>query len=270
MSTNNFSFRTVALRGITYPIKVAHHNLAAQERIDDLAVRIDTLKVSLAVDYQSAASLTPGSLDGTWNYGTVYERLCLSDMPTITGPLEGILDSALNLIEVSAKDQGVSLLNASVSADRMGLAVGFPRLRTQKIYTVLPEPSGCVRSTGVCTFPLVIRVDHSWCTGDQRVEHTDIRVESVLVSFYAESRAHALSDSDLSGLYNYAGLIHQVKNLQDLKISGPVEQLCDIVQDLLEQDALSLGVELLKTVVKVERTGYARCTPILSSTRYFQ
>lgn len=191
-------------------------------------------------------------------------------MPTIKGPLESILDSTLRLIEVSAKDQGVSLLNTSVSANRMGLALGLPRLHAQRIYTGLPVQIGCIRSTGVCSFPLAIRVNHSWCTGDERVEHTDIRVEPVLVSFYAESRAQELSDSRLSGLYNYDGLMHQVKKLQDLNISGPVEQLCDIVQDLLEQDALSLGVELLKTVVKVERTGYARCTPILSSTRYFQ
>ena len=270
MASNNFSYRTVALQGITFPIKVAHHNLAVQERIDDLPVRIDTLQVSLNVDYQSPASLTNGSLEGTWNYGSVYDLLCLSDMPTITGPLEAILDSTLGLIETSAKEQGVTLLNAQVSANRMGLAVGYPRLRSQKVYTEIPKPSGSFRSTGICSFPLVIRVDHSWCQGNQRIEHTDLRVESVLVSFYAESKVRSLSNSDLSGLYNYAGLIHKVKNLQDLLISGPVEQLCDTVQDLLENDARSSGVELLKTVVEVQRTGYARCTPILTSTRCFQ
>ena len=270
MTSNTFSYRTVALQGITYPIKVAHHNLAAQERIDDMPVRIDTLQVSLEVDYQSPATLSNGSLEGTWNYGPVYERLCQSDMPTVTGPLESILDSTLGVIETAAKEQGISLLNARVSANRMGLAVGFPRLRSQKTYEEKPAQSGSFRSTGICSFPLIIRVDHSWCQGDQRVEHADLRVESVLVSFYAESKALTLSDSDLSGLYNYAGLIHQIKNLQDLLISGPVEQLCDIVQDLLEKDARSLGVELLKTVVEVQRTGYARCTPILTSTRLFQ
>lgn len=81
--------------------------------------------------------------------------------------------------------------------------------------------------------------------------------------------ASALSSSDLTRLYNYAGLIHQVQNMQGIEIAGPVEQLCDLVTAVLEQDALALGVDLQKTVVEVRRTGYARCTPVLTLTKYF-
>lgn len=262
--------RTVSLFGITLPVRVVHGNLSATQRIDDLENRIDTLQVSVEVDYESLGNVQERSMSGAWNYGDVYSQLCLADVQTITGPLEGVLDHTLSLIDVSAKAQGLHLIEARASADRMGLAVGFPRLSARKRY--LPPHvaiPGMERSAGICNFPIVIAVNHSWCQGSQRVEHMDYRTESVSLSFRAETRASALSSSDLTGLYNYAGLIHKVQSMQGLEINGPVEQLCDMVTAVLEQDALSLGVDLLKTVVEVRRTGYARCTPVLTLTKYF-
>ncbi len=207
---------------------------------------------------------------GTWNYGDVYSQLCLADVQTITGPLEGVLDDTLILIDQTAKAQGLKLIEARASADRMGLAVGFPRLSAIHRYQQMPaQRQGMERSAGICSFPIVITVNHSWCQGSQRVEHMDYRTESVLLSFRAETRATALSSSDLTGLYNYAGLIHEVQSMQGIGINGPVEQLCDLVTAVLEKDAKSLGVCLLKTVVEVRRTGYARCTPVLTLTKYF-
>lgn len=264
------SVRTVALYGITLPVRVVHGNLSQTQRIDDLENRIDTLQVSVEVDYESIGNTQERSMAGAWNYGEVYSQLCLADVQTMTGPLEGVLDHALRLIDESAKAQGLRLIEARASADRMGLAVGFPRLSARKRYLSAHAAStGMERAAGICNFPLVIAVNHSWCQGSQRVEHRDVRTESVSLSFRAETRASALSSADLTGLYNYAGLIHEVQSMQGLEITGPVEQLCDLVTAVLEQDALALGVDLLKTVVEVRRTGYARCTPVLTLTKYF-
>lgn len=263
--------RTVEIRNITMPVRVSHGNLAPDQRIDDLSDRIDTLQVGLRVRHASKGPLNASSMDGAWNYGDVYQRLCLSDVQTITGPLEGILDETAALAEKTALDQGIDIHEIEAWADRMGLAVGYPRLSVRK--TLTPEPSlsvGLQRSAGICSFPLVISVNHAWCQGSQRVEHVDVRTESVDLSFWAETRASSLSSSDLTGLYNYAGLIHQVEKMQGIEVKGPVEMLCDEVASLLESDARALGVDLLKTVVQVKRTGYARCTPILSLSRYFE
>ena len=210
------------------------------------------------------------SMEGAWNYGDVYHHLCLSDVQTISGPLEGVLDETLALVDTTALAQNLVLNDVRVSADRMGLAVGYPRLIARKRYSASRvEDSGLERSAGICDFPLVISVNHAWCEGSQRVEHVDVRTESVSLSFRAETRAASLSSSDLTGLYNYAGLIHQVQKMQGIEITGPVEQLCDVVTSVLESDARALGVDLLKTVVEVKRTGYARCTPVLTLTKLF-
>lgn len=264
------AYRTVELRNITMPVRVSHGNLAADQRIDDLSNRIDTLKVGLSVQYESLGDVKSRSMEGAWNYGDVYHHLCLSDVQTISGPLEGVLDETLALVDTTALAQNLVLNDVLVSADRMGLAVGYPRLIARKRYSASRvEDSGLERSAGICDFPLVISVNHAWCEGSQRVEHVDVRTESVSLSFRAETRAASLSSSDLTGLYNYAGLIHQVQKMQGIEITGPVEQLCDVVTSVLESDARALGVDLLKTVVEVKRTGYARCTPVLTLTKLF-
>ena len=262
--------RKVSLHGITLPVRVSHGNLSASQRIDDLDVRIDTLQVGVEVVSESQGDVKPRSMLGAWNYGELYKHLCLSDVPTMTGPLEAVLDTAISQIDLSAKAQHISLIQTTATANRLGLAVGYPQLTACRRYQTLPGGhAGIERSAGICNFPLVIAVNHSWCEGSQRVEHIDVRTESVCLAFRAETRASTLSSADLTGLYNYAGLIHQVQKMQGLGISGPVEQLCDIVTHALEEDARSLGVELLKTEVEVRRTGYARCTPVLTLTKYF-
>lgn len=265
------AFRTVALHNITKPVRVSHGNLSPSQRIDDLSNRIDTLLMGVSVQYASQGDVLPRSMAGAWNYGDIYDHLCLSnDVDTITGPLEGILDDTVARIEATAHLQGLDLNDVQVSANRMGLAVGYPRLVARKRYSPSRgESSDLERSAGICDFPLVISVNHAWCKGTQRVEHVDHRKESVSLSFRAETRATSLSATDLTGLYNYAGLIQQVQKMQGVEVTGPVEELCDKVAYVLETDARSLGVHLLKTVVEVKRTGYARCTPVLTLTKVF-
>jgi dihydroneopterin aldolase len=264
------AFRGVELQSIMMPVRVSHGNLEPNQRIDNLSNRIDTLEIRLAVQYESHGEVQPYSMNGAWNYGDVYQKLCLSDVETITGPLEGVLDDVLSLVENTATKQQLSLIDVQATADRMGLAVGYPRLIAKKRYSSTPKhATELERSAGIRDFPLVISVDHSWCKGSQRVEHVDFRTEAVSLSFRADTKASSLSSSDLTGLYNYAGLIHQVQKMHGMVITGPIEQLCDKVAEVLELDARSLGVELLKTVVEVKRTGYARCTPVLSLTKIF-
>lgn len=263
--------RFVELRNVTMPVRVSHGQLSPEQRIDELPNRIDTLDLSLLVAYQADLPIKPQSMQGVWSYGDIYQLLCMSDVQTITGPLEGILDNALQAVEDSAASQLVSLDDVEITANRMGLAVGYPRLVARKRYVQSPgNASEFSRTAGICEFPLVISVNHAWCEGAQRVEHVDVRTEAVQLSFSAETRAQSLASGDLRGLYNYAGLIHKVQRMHGVQISGPVEELCDMVSDVLLHDAQALGVSLLQTTVEVKRTGYARCTPVLKLVRDFR
>jgi len=54
--------RFVRLSGITMPLRFEHGHLAASERIDEAASRIDTLAISLYVEYQSPLPIIPCSM----------------------------------------------------------------------------------------------------------------------------------------------------------------------------------------------------------------
>lgn len=261
--------RTVRLENITFPVCVAHGNLAARERIDDRDSRIDTLRIGVDIGYDYAGPVKSKSMERVWNYGALYEFLCLSDVPTVTGPLETILDAALTVAKVSVGGQGLALQHAFMTADRLGLSVGYPQLCSGTQPAPPPALSGNLRSVGIKNHPLVAHVDHSWCTGDQRVEHIDLRTESLAVSFNAVTAAGDLSAKDLSGLFNYAGLIHTLNDMQGVQLNGPVEEICDTLTDMLQQEAHRLDVQLLQTSVFVRRTGYARCTPVLGLQAWY-
>ena len=108
--------RTVRLENITFPVCVAHGNLAARERIDDRDSRIDTLRIGVDIGYDYTGPVKSKSMERVWNYGALYEFLCLSDVPTVTGPLETILDAALTVAKVSVAGQGLALQHAFITA----------------------------------------------------------------------------------------------------------------------------------------------------------
>lgn len=261
--------RTVKLGGITLPVRVEHAQLAASSRIDALDSRIDTLAISVIVDYMSERPVRPQTMDGVWNYGDIYRDLCMSDVQTITGPLEGILDGVTDKIERTVCDQRLVPVRILVTANRLGLAVGYPQLRRERRYatTACPEilPAE-TRDVGICDFPLVVQVNHAWCQGSERVEHADNRIETVRLSFGAKALAKSLNTGNLDGLYNYAGLIHALEAQQGYVVDGPMEQLVDHISALLERDAEQMGVSLVNTWVSVTRTGYARCIPSIALT----
>jgi len=254
--------RSVILQGITVPVRVNHAHLAAQQRIDATASRIDILRTEVEVQTGYIAT-APRSLRGVWNYGEVYSALCQGDVRTITGPLEGVLDDALGAVQQSARNQELELSYARVAAQRMGLAVGFPHLQAS-IGTPSSVGAGDTRYAGICDFPLVLNIDHSWCSELERVEHADLRTESVNVSFGAFFERTRISESDLSGLYNYASLVHSIASMHGLHVTGPMEELCDLIAGELEADAARACIPLVASEVRVRRTGYARCTPVIS------
>lgn len=262
--------RFVRLENITLPVRVEHAHLAAHARIDELDSRIDMLRITATIEYDGGNFLIKDrSMEGAWNYGPLYQHLCVGDVQTITGPLESVLDSAALTIERSVAQQGFVLQHSSVFADRLGLAVGYPRLGVVRGRSATPNESEHIRYAGICDFPLVTTIDHSWCVDDQMVEHQAVRHEAVKVSFGAYTRSGPLSLSDLKGLYNYAALLHQIEALQGLCITGPTEQLVDVIESKLVEDATREKIDLVATRVEVSRTGYARCTPVIGAISRF-
>jgi hypothetical protein len=271
------TIRSLELRNITLPVRVEHANLAPEDRIDALPTRIDTLRTKVRLEYDGYGPIREGSMQGCWNYGEVYELLCLQDVRTITGPLEVILDEVLGKTADSAQRQGIVPTFMMVSVDRVGLAVGCPQLSARRgvedvTAASLAGRGGALydtRCVGIEDFPLAVSVNHSWCTGSERVEHVDVRRETVSVSFRATSVARELGAADLRGLFNYAGLIRQMQELQGMVVTGPTEQICDAVATLLEDEATQLGVGLLRTDVEVTRSSYEQFTPVIGLTRIY-
>jgi len=262
--------RFVRLSGITMPLRIEHGHLAASERIDEAASRIDTLAISLNVEYQSPLPIIPRSMQGAWNFGRMYKALATGDVATVRGPLESVLDAALVQAGACVADQALQLRHAAISADRLGLAVGYPRLAVRTGTPARPSGDGTiVRYVGICDYPLVVNIDHSWCVGEQRVEHADLRAEAVRVTFGAHLPSADLNEHDLAGLYNYAGLLARVATMQGLLIDGPMEHLVDAIEGMLIDDAANESVSLQSSHVEVTRTGYARCVPTIGSIRNY-
>lgn len=192
------SQRALSLSAISLPLQVNHGHLGPSERIDDEGSRIDTLVCDVEVRYPAIPLIGRG-LSGVFNYGKVYQSLCFPPLRRLTSPIETVLDEAIELIDTSAHEQGIALVSSKIVAKRMGLAVGIPQLVVERDHGPrLPFVSqNRIRRAGVVDYPLNLVVDHSWAVGEERVEHVDVRHETVKVSFEACTVAATLSDTTL-------------------------------------------------------------------------
>jgi hypothetical protein len=263
-------FRTVKLEKIVYPIQVDHGHLSADQRIDAEGKRIDILELSTYLEIPFLP-LREKSLEGVWNYGSIYRELCLSPVPTIRGPLETILDKTTNMIWDTAVAEGVTPYALEVKADRRGLSIGYPELVRTRGVAYCPVNSENTRRVAIRDYPLNIIIDHSWCKGDEIVEHAYKHMEAVDVSFGIISRSDELGEDNLGGLFNYASLIHVLTTMQGYSVVGPIELLSDVLLGKLEQAALKQlkADTLISAFVEIKRTGYARCQPVLGVHRTY-
>lgn len=255
--------RFVKMSGITMPLHIEHHGLAADERIDDRAVRTDVLSVDVEVKYANAKRIESHTLDGVWNYGSIYEALCFGPVINLKGPLESVLDDIADAIEASMLEQELKATEIAVRAKRLGLAASHPELHVKRSYKppgliASPPVASTTRSAGIVSHPLVVKIDHSWCQGSERVEHKDIRIEAVNVSFSAETKNSKFAGLD--GLFNYASLVHLVDSMAGMTLTQPTEFLCDLLSEKILDESAKQKLDLLKVQVEVERTAYARCS----------
>ncbi|MBQ68938.1 hypothetical protein CL689_02630 [Candidatus Saccharibacteria bacterium] len=256
--------RGVRLDKINFPVRVEHAQLDMNERLDARHSRIDILELSIEAHY-GYQNLTHQSFDGLWNYRPLYDLVCESDVPTLTGPLEGQLDLALQVIQESMKSQGVDFAHAEVRAVRKGLSVGSPVLK--RIAGSQPSfefPCFDVRSAGIQDFALSLAVDHSWCAELDRIEHKDIRNETGLVTFDVYTRGEPLCASSLKGLINYVSTVELLDKYQGRVINEPAEYVVELVRSAVEREARKQNLELLGVDIELTRTGYARATPTLT------
>ncbi len=258
--------RTLHLGGIQIPVEVdhAHMNLSQAESAGVPMARVDMLAIEIEVDYRGG-SLRKASYDGVMNFMPLYRSLCLAPVRRLHGPLETVLDETLDLIEQIAKRGSLTLVRANVTANRLGLVVGAPELRAERIYSAMPLlPPGDYRSAGITGVPLQIKVDHSW---SQDIEHSGTpnpRPEVVELRFSAVTPWQPLAVDSLAGLYNYLKTYHVANSLHDTLVDGPFERLVEQIADRVLADSLELQPKKLS--VAVVRSGYARCRPTLGLT----
>lgn len=255
--------RTLRLTDIQLPVIVehAHMNLPESESAGIPSERVDMLTLDIAIDYRGGA-LRAGSHDGVFNFMTLYNRLCLGPVRTLRGPLETVLDEILALAEREAAQNQLQLLHLTASANRIGLVVGAPELRVERIYEALPQlSSGSYRSAGITRVPLQLKVDHRWSKDVEYGGHANPRPEVAELRFAAVTPAQPIADDSLAGLYNYLKTYHVAYALQDMLIDGPFERLAEQIAMHVIEDSRALRTRMLSVAIK--RSGYARCTPIM-------
>lgn len=256
-------YRTIALNGIKLPVRVEHDKLDQSERLDTKTSRVDILEVWANVTFDFSP-IEHHSFYRLWNYSEVYHLLCDGDVPVLTGPLENILDQVIEVILESAKRQGVNIVYAEVNAKRVGLSVGCPVLRrtSGRKFDPLVHHTN-MRSAGVCSLPLSLRIDHSWASNQDRIEHKDVRSEVLSVSFDVFTKAKPLCPESLSGLMNYVSTVEMLDRNQNTVIDQASEYVVDLVLGKIVEEVARCELELCAVDIRVERNGYARLKPTL-------
>lgn len=253
---------TVSLDSLLLPVRVEHEKLRQDERVDELSSRLDFLSLSTSLTYAHQGPTQRRGFDGLWAFSEFFSRLPIHEVSAAQGPLEELIDKTLEVMLETAQEQEVSPIHALVQAQRKGLIIGAPVLSSERVFGEhwghewgFP---GIYRSAGIDSTPLQVVVDHSWCDSKLRVEHKDRRPETLEVSFHALSRAKDISGHALEGLYNYAGLMNTLENLQGMVLEDAIESLCERLTLKMVEDAREQGVDLMRTEVVVKRKGYVR------------
>jgi hypothetical protein len=255
--------RTLRLNAIQIPIVVEHEHmkLSEAESVGGPASRVDMLAVDIELSYRGNA-LAKGSHNGVFNFMALYQDLCLSPVRTLHGPLEGVIDETMNLIETTAQGNKLELVDACVTANRLGLVVGAPELKSERIYQTRPcLPVGSYRSAGITKVPLQVKVDHSWSKDAEHSGTPNPRPETVDLSFSAITPSRSLSSDSLAGLYNYLKTYKLAYAMQDVLVDGPFERLAEQILENVARDSAELQPKMLS--ISLMRMGYARCRPTL-------
>ncbi|MEZ0224943.1 MAG: hypothetical protein ACAH83_10340 [Alphaproteobacteria bacterium] len=255
--------RSLRIDEIKMPVVVDHAELDIGDdgRIDRLDSRVDTLSLELALRYRGG-ELKRGSHDGVFNYMELYEHLCFSPIRTLHGPLEVILDDTLERIEKQATADKIKLISACVSVQRLGLVVGAPELKSQRVYGPEPHlPANTYRSAGIAKVPLSVKVDHLWTKHPEHSRKRNQFPETVQLAFAAITPAHPLQPDSLEGLYNYIETYKHADSAQDMVVDGPFEIVAEEILTNVMRDAAHLKPVMLS--VNITRAGYARCRPMI-------
>lgn len=259
---------TTNLKNINIPIRVAHSLLDANDRVDDLDIRIDTLNIDLKVSYISDIPLQDYSFNGIWNYKEIYELLCFSDVKTICGPIEEFLDEILIKIENSIIEQNLRPYHIIISAKRIGLIEGFPQLEIKKI--LLKKPSIDLhkkRNISINNYPLIISINNNWKNRSEIIEHPYLKTEKLKLSFSIDYKYTDIKDGNFAELINYDGIVKEIDKL-NMQINGPIEQVLNKILSIIENNLNDNKKEFFKIKVEIEQNSFSRHTAVFVLEKY--
>lgn len=258
--------REIVIDNIMYPVIVEHAHLKAGERVDQKSKRVDTLLLTITIQYEHA-EVELKSTEGCFSWASLYGLLAESDVPTITAPLEFLLDQWVDVVERLAKEQRVKLYHVDITAKRIGLITGGVVLCVNKVFNPTPVTSDAqsgYRAAGVFDIPLSIVLDRSWLNenvviGEERHTH-----ETVYISFQIRTVRAALQKDNLRGLFNYASSYEIIHSKQGMVLSSLMEYLLDDIWSIIEASAREQGLVISSGRLTVTRANYPRVTPSFS------
>lgn len=253
--------REIQLDNIIFPIKVQHAHLATEERVDSKSSRIDTLLLTLNIQYEHKF-IKEKSFEHCFSWSSIYDYITNFEVPTITTPLEFILENILDFIENEAVKQTIKLYNISLKAKRIGLIAGHIELISQRcIHPISKTVKQHFRSAGVSQVPLNVHIDRSWISNQHSIDEEKHLFETFNVSFQLNITSEKISETNLQGLFNYATAYDIIQNKQGFVLQSTIEFLLDYLKDIIIESAKRQSVTPLSGCIIISRNNYPRITP---------
>lgn len=253
-------WRELELADILLPVEVRHGHLNPLERVDRAERRVDILKVQTRLRY------LPGDRALIWS--EIFEDISGKEIPSVEGPLESLLDNFLNVLELRAHSQGISLLEISAAAERIGLVSGAVVLSRERILNVFGTERPRGSRAGVSGIPLMLSLENASQTREDRSEGP--AGETLLVSFSVDTGAGSLAERDLAGVYNYAEVLTRIHELGGRLFRGSMEDMCAMISRWGEESAKAQGFKSGMAFAEVIREGYAKVRPLFRSSRHWR
>lgn len=259
-------FREIVIDNVMYPVIVNHSHLNSGDRVDQRNKRVDTLLLTITIQYEHLP-VEKKSLKGCFSWASLYKKIAEAEVPTITTPLEFLLDEWVGAVERLASEQSIKLYHVDVKAKRIGLITGSVDLQVNKQCNPLPcsiNKQSEFRSAGVFDVPLSVVLDRTWLHEDVAIGEERHTHETVYVSFQLRTARLTLSDGDLRGLFSYASAYEIINSKQGVVLSSLMENLIDEIWVIIENSARDQGLTISSGRVTVTRANYPRVTPSFS------
>jgi dihydroneopterin aldolase len=123
-----------------------------------------------------------------------------------------------------------------------------------------------LRSARVSDIVLPVEIHHAWLPERERIEGSEYSFEELRVSIEVRFVAASENPTDFNGLFNYAVVIHDIREMAGQRLESPIESIADTILAALRASADKQRVPLTSAWVQVLRPALTGLTIAIEST----